>query len=239
LIAAAFDPYLTAFARFVPLLVAAYDRLPAEDPQKAALAEPIKLLRTWDCRWGLDSAPTSLAVFWGEALWAVASEPAKDADLSVWDYIAERTTDAQKLAALNQASQHLTKDFGSVVVPWGEINRFQRNDAAIVQTFDDAKPSIPVPFTSSQWGSLAAFGAMSYPGTRRYYGIKGNSFVAVIEFGPTVRALAITAGGESGNPTSKHFIDEAQRYADGKLRPVYFYPTDLAGHTERTYKPGE
>jgi acyl-homoserine-lactone acylase len=239
LIAAAFDPYLTAFARYLPLLMAAYDRLPAEDPQKATLAEPIKLLRAWDYRWGLDSAPTSLAVFWGEALWTVAAQPAKDADMSVWNYIAERTTDAQKLAALNQASQHLTKDFGKLAVPWGEINRFQRNDAAIVQTFDDAKPSIPVPFTSSQWGSLAAFGAKSYPGTHRYYGTVGNSFVAVVEFGPTVRALAITAGGESGNPESKHFKDEAQRYADGNLRPVYFYPADLAGHTERTYKPGQ
>jgi acyl-homoserine-lactone acylase len=239
LIAAAHDPYLTAFARFVPLLLAAYERLPAADPTKATLAEPVELLRTWDYRWGLDSAPTSLAVFWGEALWAVASQPANDADMSVWDYIAERTTDAQKLAALAQASQRLTQDFGSSVVPWGEINRFQRNDAAIVQKFDDSKSSTPVPFTSSRWGSLASFGAMRYPGTRRYYGTSGNSFVAVIEFGPTVRALAVTAGGESGDPTSKHFVDETQRYADGNLRPVYFYPTDLAAHTERHYQPGQ
>jgi acyl-homoserine-lactone acylase len=239
LIAAAYDPYLTAFARFVPLLLAAYDRLPSEDPRKAPLAEPIKLLRTWDYRWGLDSAPTSLAVFWGETLWTAVAPAAKAADLSVWDYIAEHTTDAQKLTALAQASQHLTRDFGSTTVPWGEINRFQRNDGAIVQTFDDAKPSIPVPFTYSQWGSLASFAAKSYPGTRRYYGTGGNSFVAVVEFGPTVRALAVTAGGESGDPTSKHFIDEAQRYADGNLRPVYYYSDDLRGHTQRSYKPGE
>jgi acyl-homoserine-lactone acylase len=96
-----------------------------------------------------------------------------------------------------------------------------------------------VPFTSSQWGSLAAFGAQSYSGTRRYYGYKGNSFVAVVEFGPTARALAITAGGESGHPDSAHFKDEVQRYADGNLRPVYFYPGDLEGHIERRYRPGE
>jgi acyl-homoserine-lactone acylase len=239
LMAAAYDPYLTAFARFVPLLLAAYERLPATDPTKATLAEPVKLLRTWDYRWGLDSAPTSLAVFWGEALWAVASQPANDADMSVWDYIAERTTDAQKLAALGAASQRLTQDFGSSVVPWGEINRFQRNDGAIVQKFDDSKSSTPVPFTSSRWGSLASFGATRYPGTRRYYGTSGNSFVAVIEFGPMVRALAVIAGGESGDPASRHFVDEAQRYADGNLRPVYFYPADLAAHTERRYQPGQ
>jgi acyl-homoserine-lactone acylase len=239
LMAAAYDPYLTAFARFVPLLLAAYDRMPARDPQKAALAGPVDLLRSWDDRWGLDSQPTSLAVFWGEALWKVAAPAAQQADLTVWDYIAERTSDAQKLSALTEAVERLSYDFGSFRVPWGDINRFQRNDGAIVQTFDDAKPSTPIPFTSSQWGSLAAFGASSYPGTRRYYGVKGNSFVAVVEFGPTVHALAITAGGASGHPDSAHFKDQVQRYADGNLRPVYFYPNELEGHIERRYRPGE
>ena len=159
--------------------------------------------------------------------------------MTVWDYIAERTSDGQKLAALEEAAQRLTHDFGRLAVPWGEINRFQRNDDAIIQSFDDNKPSIPVPFTSSQWGSLAAFGARRYPGTRRYYGFKGNSFEAVVEFGPTVRALAINTGGESGDPASRHFLDQAQRYADGNLRPVYFYPADLESHIERRYHPGE
>ena len=245
LIAAAFDPYLTAFARDIPLLLAAYDRLAAADPLKATLAEPIQLLRGWNYRWSLDSTATSLAVFWGEALWAVAAQPAKDADMTVWDYLAERTTSAQKLTALVEATRHLTQDFGRLEVPWGEINRFQRNDGAITQTFDDSKPSIPVPFTSSQWGSLAAFGAQrypsapGYPGTRRYYGIKGNSFVAVVELGPQVRALAVSTGGASGDPRSKHFLDQAQRYADGNLREVYFYPADIAAHSERRYRPGE
>jgi acyl-homoserine-lactone acylase len=239
LMTAAYDPYLTAFARYVPLLLAAYDRLPVQDPQKTALAGPTDLLRSWDYRCGLDSQATSLAVYWGEALWHVSAQPAKQADVNVWDYIAERTSDTQKLTALEEAVQRLTHDFGSFRVPWGEINRFQRNDGAIVQTFDDAKPSTPVPFTASRWGSLAAFGAETHSGTRSMYGTVGNSFVAVVEFGPTVHALAVTAGGESGHPDSPHFKDEVQRYADGNLRPVYFYPTELQGHVERRYRPGE
>ena len=64
--------------------------------------------------------------------------------------------------------------------------------------------------------------------------------VAVVEFGKdSVRARAVTAGGESGDPRSKHFNDQAERYATGNLRPVYFYPGQLVGHTERTYKPGQ
>ncbi|WP_051864534.1 penicillin acylase family protein [Streptosporangium roseum] len=239
LIAAAFDPYLTAFARLVPGLIAAWDRLPGGDRQKTRLAGPIRLLRGWDCRWSADSTATSLAVFWGEALWAPSAQPAKDAGLPVWDYLADHAADAQRLAALEAAAERLTQDFGSWQVPWGEINRFQRNDGAIVQKFDDAKPSIPVPFTSARWGSLASFVAEPRPGTKRWYGTGGNSFVAVVEFGPKVRAWAVTAGGASGHPRSPHFDDQAERYTSGDLRPVYFHPDDLKGHIERSYSPGD
>ena len=122
---------------------------------------------------------------------------------------------------------------------WGEVNRFQRNDGAIQQTFSDARPSIPVPFVWSRWGSLASFSARSYPGTRRWYGTNGNSFVAIVEFGERTRAWAVSAGGESGDPASPHFNDQAQRYAAGDLRPVYFHEADLEGHVARRYRPGE
>ncbi|RVU28144.1 acylase [Streptomyces antnestii] len=238
LLAAAFDPYLTAFARLLPGLVAAWDQLPEGNGQKAALAGPIRLLRDWNHRWAAESTATSVAVFWGEDMWALTSQAAADARMSVWDYIADRASDTQRLGALETATRRLVRDFGSWQVPWGDINRYQRNDGAVVQQFNDAKPSIPVPFASSRWGSLASFGAKAYPGTKRYYGTSGNSFVAVVEFGPRLRAWAVTAGGASGHPDSPHFNDQADRYAKGDLRPVYFYPDDLEGHIERRYRPG-
>jgi acyl-homoserine-lactone acylase len=61
----------------------------------------------------------------------------------------------------------------------------------------------------------------------------------VVEFGDSVRARAVTAGGESGHPESPHFNDQATRYAAGNLREVYFYPNQLLGHTERVYRPGQ
>lgn len=236
---AAYDSFLPAFDRLLPGLVTAWEKLPDSDARKARLAEPVALLKGWDRRWAANSTATSLAVFWGEALWAPSAAPAKDAGVSVWDWMADRATDAQRIDALASAVDRLTQDFGGWQVAWGEINRFQRNDGAIAQKFDDAKPSIPVPFTSAQWGSLASFGAKRWPGTKRYYGTLGNSFVATVEFGPKVKAWAVTAGGESGHPDSKHFKDQAERYAAGDLRPVYFYPEDLKGHVERVYKPGE
>jgi acyl-homoserine-lactone acylase len=235
----AFDPYLPAFAQLIPSLTAAYDATPDANPLKARLREQVASLRAWDDRWGAQSAETSLAVFWGEALWRRAAPAAKREHANVYDYMATRTTPAEWLEALAEASDRLTADFGAWRTPWGEINRFQRLDDAIKPHFDDAAPSIPVPFTSSQWGSLASFGARRYPNTKRYYGTSGNSFVAVVEFGPKVRAYAVTAGGESGHPDSRHFNDEAVRYAGGQLREVYFWPEQRAGHLERVYHPGE
>jgi acyl-homoserine-lactone acylase len=235
---AAYDSYLTAFAALLPPLFAAHDALPASDPLKAKLSDEIAALREWGFRWSESSVETSLAVYWSQELWQHATPEARRAGMPVYDYVASRVAMPQKLAALAAASDRLTADFGTWRTPWGQINRFQRLTGDIVQKFDDTAPSIGVPFTSSQYGSLASFGARTYPGTKRMYGTSGNSFVAVVEFGERVQALAITAGGASGHAGSPHFNDEAQRYARGDLREVYFYPSQLEGHTERIYRPG-
>jgi acyl-homoserine lactone acylase PvdQ len=239
LIGAAFDSYLPWFERAMPALIQAWDQDQDSDLLKAKLAEQIQLLRSWDYRWGVDSVPTSLAVFWGEDISRRVAGEARRAGLPVYDYARSKATREQLLQSLEAASQRLTADFGTWRTPWGEINRFQRLTDDIVPHFDDLKPSIPVEFTSAQWGSLASFGARPYGEMKRWYGSSGNSFVAVVEFGKTVRAKAVTAGGESGNPSSPHFNDEAKRYATGDLREVYFYRSQLSGHTERAYHPGE
>jgi acyl-homoserine-lactone acylase len=232
---AAYDSHLPAFANLIPRLVEAWDEAPA-GPLKRKLAEPVAALRGWDHRWSVGSVPTSLAIFWGEEMWKGADEATHDARL-VTEYISGRSA-SERLQALAAAVERLDREFGSWRTPWGEINRFQRLTGDIVHPFSDAAPSIPVGFTSGLWGSLANFGAAPRNGTKRWYGTGGNSFVAVVEFGPKVRALAVTAGGESGDPKSPHFNDQAERYATGNLRPVYFYPEDLKGHTERVYRPG-
>ena len=238
LVAAGFDSYLPAFERMLPPLVRAYDRLPAADSLRERLSDELAELRGWDYRWEAGSVATSLAVFWGSDLLRRVADEARKSGMSAVSYAANRSTDAELLASLAAATARLTADFGTWRTPWGEINRFQRLDDAIASHFDDARPSVPVPFTSSVWGSLASFAARAYPNTKRWYGASGNSFVAVVEFGDSVRAEAVTAGGESGDPRSVHFSDEAERYVTGNLRNVYFYRPQLVGHTEREYHPG-
>jgi acyl-homoserine lactone acylase PvdQ len=239
LITAAYDSYLPWFEKPLPALVKAWDDAPASDPLKSKLAEQIATLRTWDYRWGVASVATSLAVFWGEDIRRHALDDAKKAGISAEEYIATRTPPHELLQSLAAASDRLTTDFGSWKTPWGDINRFQRLTGDIIQPFNDAGLSIPVGFTSSLWGSLASFGARPYPGTKKWYGTSGNSFVAVVEFGEKVRAKAVTAGGESGNPSSPHFNNQAKRYSTGDLRDVYFYRSDVRNHIEREYHPGK
>ena len=238
LIDAAYDSYSPIFAVLIPDLVAAYDALPSNDPLKASLANPVGALRSWDFRWSAASVPTTLAVTWGDIAKAQIAPNARPGRMPFQQEILSAAP-ARKLAALNDAVEMLKRDFGRWDVQWGDMNRFQRLNAAITTSFDDAKPSLPVPFTSAQWGSLAAFGAQRYPNTKKMYGTVGNSFVAAVEFGPRVKARAVTAGGESGDVSSPHFDDQIERYAAGDLRDVYFYPDELAGHIERTYQPGK
>ena len=222
LIDAAFDSYMTWFEPMVPVLLSDFDALPASDPRKDRLADPIALLRDWDLRWGVESIETSLGIFWADALMREGAEAAPGA----------------RLQALEFAMARLEEDFGAWRTPWGDINRFQRLTGDIVQPFNDDAPSSPVGFASSRWGSLASFGARPHDGTKRWYGTSGNSFVAVVEFGESVTARAVTAGGLNDQPSSPHFDDQVERYSTGNLRDVRFYREDVEANAEQEYKPG-
>ncbi len=238
--AIAFDSFLPGFARLIPALVKAYDGLDSGASLKHKLKDQIAVLRSWDFRWSTDSPATTLAVTWGDDLWGKTFAPGQAPNVGAFDDLIARTTDTDKLVALADVSDRLSMDFGSWRVAWGTFNRYQRlADAVDKPDFRDDAPSLPVPFVYSRWGSLASFAARRFPNTRHYYGTAGNSFVAIVDFGPKIRAMAISTGGASGDPASPHFNDQALLYTRGELRPVYFYPSDLKGHVERSYHPGE
>jgi acyl-homoserine-lactone acylase len=237
LIAAGYDSHLTAFDVLLPPLLEDYDRLAVNDARRAGLQEPIASLRAWDHRTSADSLPTALAIFWGQEMLARKGPKARDAGEPVYDYLVGHLTGSERLDALAAAVARLQSDFGRWRTPWGEINRYQRLTDDIMQPADDAKPSLPVGFASSTWGALASFDAPYPRKTRKIYGSIGNSFVAAVEFGPTVHAKAIMSGGESGDPASPHFTDQAQMFTQGRFRDVLFNSADVSAHTERSYRP--
>ena len=237
LIAAGYDSHLTAFDVLLPPLFDDYDRLAVDDPRRDGLKEPMASLRNWDRHTSADSVPTALAIFWGQELRERKSAGARAADRPVHDYMVDHSTPSDRIDSLTAAVAKLQRDFGRWRTPWGDINRYQRITDDIVQPFDDAKPSLPVGFASSNWGALASFDAPYPRRTKKIYGSVGNSFVAAVEFGPVIHAKAIMSGGESGHPESPHFTDQAPMFTQGRFRDVLFSPEDVMAHAEQSYRP--
>ena len=236
LIAAAYDPYLSAFEKLIPSLLEAYtEQSKLNESLKSKLAEPVLLLQGWDRGYGANSIPTTLAVYWGQEL---RSRIIRNDQSDMIDEIINTSADA-KLNALSKVIDELQRDYGTWKVAWGEVNRFQRLTGKINETFDDNKPSLPVPFASASWGSLASYGSRKFPGTKKMYGYVGNSFVAVIEFGKRIKAKSLLAGGENNNPASPHFSDQALIYTQARFKDVLLYKEDVMKHVERKYQPGD
>jgi acyl-homoserine-lactone acylase len=236
LIDIAYDPYLPGFEKLIPALVTAFDESGAA---YAELAPAIDRLRDWDFKVSADSVAMTLAHFYGMRFEDQGANPNGLEGMDLIDYFATQSPHEEQLQIFAATVARLAADFGNWDVPWGSVNRFQRITGDIEQPFDDDAPSLPVGLASGRWGALAAFGAKSYNGTKRIYGYRGNSFVAVVEFGDRVKARSLLAGGESGHPDSPHFDDQAQRYVDGQFKDVAYYLEDVEKRATRTYHPGE
>ena len=244
LIAAANDPHLTAFDDLLPPLLAAYQPTSSEKAAAPAVAEAIELLRTWNRGYAKNSVAQTVAIYWAERLLAKARArvPAAQPQLDYISFIHFALSNIpapEKIATLAETLDDLTRDFGTWKMPWGDVNRYQRLTGNIEEKYDDQQPSTPVAFTSAAWGSLASFGAQTYPGTKKRYGNVGNSFVAVVEFGPRISARSVVTGGQSSRPGTSHFTDQAGLYCNGQFKEVRFYPEDVKAHAEKTYYPGQ
>lgn len=241
-IATGYDTYLTAFAILIPRLIRAYN-LTSDDVYKNQLSGAIQTLQNWDYRVGLNSVATTLAIYWGENILPAiyrTSVPEGEVDDIVnktKTFINSASPD-RLLAALADAAQELSEKFGTWKIEWGVINRFQRITGDIVNQFDDSKFSFSVPFVSSLWGMLPSYTSRTFKGTIKRYGVNGNSFVCVVEFGKKIKAKSLLAGGESGDSGSPHFFDQGEMYARGKFKDVLFYKEDVLKHATKTYHPG-
>jgi len=241
-IATGYDSYMPGFEVLVPALLKAYAQLPQSDPLLEELKAPISILKEWDYRSGENSEATTLASEWAprltSAIRKVYINPGDMDQVEATTVFAKSARPNELLDPLKVTLADLTKRFGKWDIAWGEVNRFQRLTGAITEKYDDNSPSIPVGFGSAMWGQLGSFISTTFK-TNKRYGYSGNSFVCAVEFGKRIKAKSILAGGNSGDPTSKHFNDQALMYSKGQFKDVLFYKEDVLKHVERSYQPGE
>ena len=244
MIAAGYDTYLAAFEVLVPSLVKAYEKNNgATDNAYQLLAEPIALLKNWDYRVSEYSIATTLAVEWAQLLNAdirkVYIDEEEPDQVAFTKNFAATATAQELLTPMLRVVNDLQSKHNTWQVAWGSINRYQRISSDLNQRYDDTKESFPVPFASALWGMLPSYNSRYFAGTQKRYGVSGNSFVCAVEFGEKVKAKSLLAGGNSGNPQSKHFTDQLLMYTKGQFKDVLFYKEDVIKNKEKEYHPGE
>ncbi|MDG1332896.1 MAG: penicillin acylase family protein [Crocinitomicaceae bacterium] len=236
LIDLAYDPYLPGAEELINGLIEACEQRVYVQIEYLYAYKPLK---AWDFKVSKNSDAMTIAHYYLKTYYQSGKIPNGLNYMEKMKYMSSASSHGERVRVFMDAMDQLYEDFGSVQVPWGEVNRYQRNDGSIQQEFDDNKPSIPVGMASGRWGALASFGARRGEDTKRHYGVAGNSFVAVVEFGKKVKAKTLLAGGQSGDPNSPHFSDQVTPYVECQFKPVAFYRDDVLKRAKKRYHPGE
>ena len=234
LIGLGYDRRLTAFETLLPPLIHAAGN-------ESDLAEVVNELKNWDYNASASSVAQTIAIRWGLKIMPKIPKPKQFGGetevVQNMESYAKTGARLEMVQALREVLAEINRDFGTWRVAWGELNRFQRISNGDALQMDDSKVSIPVPFTSSAWGQLPSYTSRSIQGSKKWYGVNGNSFIAAVEFGPKIKAYSLLAGGENGNPNSPHFFDQGKMYAEGKFKDIYFYKSDVLKHAVVSYHP--
>jgi acyl-homoserine lactone acylase PvdQ len=236
---AAWDTTVLEAEGGLPKLAAEWRRLGAADAGRASrLAEPMAELEAWDRVSTVDSRAMTLFVTWMERLRARdadaagAGEGGADTGASppdLWPLV----------SALEEAVAALDATHGDWRVGWGEVNRLQRIVTGAGETFSDQRPSLAVAGAPGPLGIVFNFYTRQEPGQRRRYGVAGHSYVAAVALGERVDARSLLVFGQSADPASPHFFDQAELYAARRFKDAWFEPAAVESHAHRTYHPGE
>jgi acyl-homoserine-lactone acylase len=211
--------------------------LKREDAARAEkISGPVAELKGWNQISTMKSVAMTLFALWqARAYQTIAPSSSVPASIVLKDY----KDPWFKIRALEEAASDLRKSFGTWRVGWGDFNRLQRINSGGDEPFDDNRPSLGVPGGPSWLGMVFAFNTRTSPGQKRQYGVQGHSYVSVVEFGPEVKARSILVMGETANPKSPHYFDQAPLYAGKEFKPAWFTVEEVRANAESAYHPGE
>ena len=239
-IALGYTRKLPSMEYIVPAMLRALKSTGLSNPEYKAMHD---LLSAWKYESDTNSTATTLAIETAEKMLPfinlTESNLMNDAAFvgKLITY-ADKAPDSQLVRLIDATKSNLESRFGTWRVTWGEINRYQRLTGQLSETYDDSRPSIPARFAAATWGALPSYVSRQMQGTKKRYGYSGNSFICAVEFGEKVKAKSLLAGGNSNDPASGNFGNQAAMYVSGIFKDVNFYREDVLKAAIKTYKPG-
>ena len=184
--------------------------------------------------------------YWRSGMYAVLSRLEFEHLLTLpWskqDFSPEFATAILEQASL--AAAIMVEQLGSTDVAMGTVFRVGRGE----QSWPLGGETINTPEISSCVADLSplcertmrafASGKPNEQGQRRAY--RGTQSMRLVEFSKPVRAWSLHVHGQSDDPASKHYDDQARLLSEGRFKPAYFSRDELEGHIEstKTLKPG-
>jgi penicillin amidase len=219
----ALDTHVLRAGRVLPALFDLYQQL--EGARAERLTEAMAELRKWDHVSRTDSVAMTLYDRW---------------DLRVAELNRQSQDRFAPIAALEDAIVRLESSFGTWRVAWGEVNRLQRvHTSGTLEPFSDTLPSVPSPGARPAHGIIFAFNVTTPAGQSRSYGTAGDSYIGVVEFSEVPRGRSLLVFGQSADPLSPHYFDQAPLYSEARFKPAWFERSEVEANTERSYHPGQ
>ncbi len=206
---------MEAADRFLDDLLSAIKQYPDSVNIKA-----LPVLEQWDRSTNVSSKGAVLFARWFDML--------RDSMYAVsWDAAKPITTPdglknpKQAAAFLSKAATEIEKTYGKMDVEWGEVNRFK------VGTYD-----VPGNGGSGNYGIFRTMYFAKGMGSIKATCVAGDTYVAVTEFGPKVKAQVLLSYGNATQPGSKHIGDQLNLLSQKKLRPALLDKNEVIKNAE-------
>lgn len=199
------------------------DLIPAARRLGGQLArDAADVLEAWDRQSLAESRGAVLFVDWAQRALAPGTEPfevpwSPDAARSTPDGLADP---AGAVRVLEESAGRIRQAHGRLDVAWGDVYRLRVGGRDL--------PANGGP------GGVGVFRVLvSLPADDgKFAAFHGDSYVAVMEFGETVRARALVSYGNATQPHSPHVGDQLELFARQELRPVWRTRDEIEANLE-------